>query len=192
MRELHEAFEIAGLDGRHWCLVHEPLGVSLREWQGGFEGGRVGGEVLRGVVRRILLALDFLHEEAGVIHTGNTPCLRRLTRPLTPLDIQASNILLGLSTAEPIDAFVAAEQDHPSPHKTVNSHRTIYRSRRLSVALDHPPGVPTLTDFGLAVQDAHAPHAGLIQPLLFRSPEVILKMPWDGRADIWNLGVLIS
>lgn len=52
--------------------------------------------------------------------------------------------------------------------------------------------MPTLTDFGLAVHDAHAPHAGLIQPLLFRAPEVILKMPWDEKADIWNLGVLVS
>ena len=99
---------------------------------------------------------------------------------------------MGLSTAEPIHEFVSAEKGHHSAHKTVNPRRTVYRSRRLSVALDRPPGVPTLTDFGLAVQDAHAPHAGLIQPLLFRAPEVILKMPWDGRADIWNLGVLVS
>ncbi|KFY75983.1 hypothetical protein V498_09805 [Pseudogymnoascus sp. VKM F-4517 (FW-2822)] len=107
------------------------------------------------------------------------------------VNIQTSNIHLTLSNTAPIDAFVAAEREHHSPHKTVDSQRTIYRSRRLSVARDPAPGVPTLTDFGLAVQDAHAPHAGLIQPLMFRAPEVILRMPWDGRADIWNLGVLM-
>ncbi|OBT44961.1 CMGC/SRPK protein kinase [Pseudogymnoascus sp. WSF 3629] len=175
VRNLQEAFEISGPDGKHWCLVHQPLGVSLQEWQGGFEGGRLRGEVLRGVVRCLLLALEFLHEEAGVIHT----------------DIQASNILLTLPTSTPIHAFVAAEHSHPSPHKTVNSHRTIYRSRRLSVALDQTPGVPTLTDFGNAVRDANRLHAGLIQPLMCRAPEVILRMPWDGRADVWNLGVLM-
>ncbi|KFZ08765.1 hypothetical protein V501_05826, partial [Pseudogymnoascus sp. VKM F-4519 (FW-2642)] len=105
--------------------------------------------------------------------------------------IQAANILLTLPTTTPIHAFLAAEQSHPSPHKTVNLHRTIYRSRRLSVSLDPQPGVPTLTDFGNAVRDAHRPHAGLIQPLMCRAPEVILRMPWDVRADVWNLGVLM-
>ncbi|OBT61692.1 CMGC/SRPK protein kinase [Pseudogymnoascus sp. 23342-1-I1] len=175
VRELREAFEIQGPEGRHWCLVHPVLGLSVQEWLEGFEGGRVPVGVMKGLVRCLLEALDFLHEEAGVIHT----------------DIQASNIHLALSSTSPIDSFVAAEKDHPSPHKTVDSQRTIYRSRRLSVALDPEPGVPTLTDFGLAVRDAHVPHAGLIQPLLFRAPEVILRMPWDWRADVWNLGVLM-
>lgn len=42
------------------------------------------------------------------------------------------------------------------------------------------------------MRDAHRPHAGLIQPLMCRAPEVILRMPWDERADVWNLGVLVS
>ncbi|OBT85686.1 CMGC/SRPK protein kinase [Pseudogymnoascus sp. 03VT05] len=182
VRNLHEAFEIEGPDGKHWCLVHAPLGLSLQEWQRGFEGGKLTVGVLRGLVRSLLLALEFLHEEAGVIHT----------------DIQASNILLSLPTLTPILSFVTAETSHPSPHKTVTSHRTIYRSRRLSVSpsLDQtpgevPPGVPTLTDFGNAVRDAKTLHAGLIQPLMCRAPEVILRMPWDGGADVWNLGVLM-
>ncbi|ELR03374.1 hypothetical protein VC83_01688 [Pseudogymnoascus destructans] len=175
VRELQESFGIEGPDGKHWCLVHQPLGVSLQEWQRGLPEGRLTGVVLRGVVRSLLQALDFLHEEAGVIHT----------------DIQASNILLTLTTPSPIRTFIAAEQEHPSPHKTVDQYRTIYRSRRLSVSLDLPPGVATLTDFGNAVQNAHKPHAGLIQPLMCRAPEVVLRMPWDGRADVWNLGVLM-
>jgi serine/threonine protein kinase len=131
------------------------------------------------------------------------PPFRRLAN--TTLDIQATNILLTLPTTHPLDEFAEVENSHPSAHKTVDDRRTIYRSRRLSLSspselnsqdsldsVDKPPGVPTLTDFGLAVQNAHAPHAGVIQPLMFRAPEVILRMPWDGRADIWNLGVLVS
>ncbi|KFX99303.1 hypothetical protein V490_01849 [Pseudogymnoascus sp. VKM F-3557] len=188
VRRLHEAFELDGPDGKHWCLVHPPLGVSMREWQETFPGQAFPVEILRGLVRSLLLALDCLHEEGGVIHT----------------DIQATNILLTLPTTHPLDEFAEVENSHPSAHKTVDDRRTIYRSRRLSLSspselnsqdsldsIDKPPGVPTLTDFGLAVQDAHAPHAGVIQPLMFRAPEVILRMPWDGRADIWNLGVLM-
>lgn len=74
VRELREAFEIQGPDGGHWCLVHPVLGVSVSEWLEGFEGGKVPVGVMRGLVRSLLQALDFLHEEAGVIHTG-TPTL---------------------------------------------------------------------------------------------------------------------
>lgn len=73
VRRLHEAFELEGPDGKHWCLVHPPLGVSVQEWQESFEGRRYPVGVLKGLVRSLLLALEFLHEEAGVIHTGTPP-----------------------------------------------------------------------------------------------------------------------
>lgn len=31
-----------------------------------------------------------------------------------------------------------------------------------------------------------------IQPQMLRAPEVILGASWDFRADIWNVGVLVS
>jgi serine/threonine protein kinase len=32
----------------------------------------------------------------------------------------------------------------------------------------------------------------LIEPVVLRSPEVLLKAPWDTSTDLWNLGALIS
>lgn len=32
---------------------------------------------------------------------------------------------------------------------------------------------------------------GVIQPLAYRTLEVILRLPWDSAADIWNLGALV-
>lgn len=72
VRTLHEAFELDGPDGKHWCLVHPPLGVSMREWQEMFPEKRYPVELLKVLVRSLLLALDCLHEEGGVIHTGTT------------------------------------------------------------------------------------------------------------------------
>ncbi|KAH0365232.1 kinase-like protein, partial [Aureobasidium melanogenum] len=46
-----------------------------------------------------------------------------------------------------------------------------------------------LTDFGETRTQAED-WRGLIQPDPFRSPEVILKMPWTPKTDIWNLGVM--
>ncbi|KFY09136.1 hypothetical protein V492_05586, partial [Pseudogymnoascus sp. VKM F-4246] len=105
IRNLHEAFELEGPEGgrKHWCLVHAPLGISLRDYQDTFPGSKYPVGVLKGVVRRLLHALDFLHREAAVIHT----------------DIQPSNVLLALPRAEggeeAIRAFVDAERENPAP-----------------------------------------------------------------------------
>ncbi|KFY31328.1 hypothetical protein V494_07969, partial [Pseudogymnoascus sp. VKM F-4513 (FW-928)] len=109
IRNLHEAFELEGPEEggarrKHWCLVHAPLGISLRDYQDTFPGSRYPVGVLKGVVRRLLHALDFLHREAAVIHT----------------DIQPSNVLLALPPRteggeEAIRAFVDAERENPAP-----------------------------------------------------------------------------
>jgi serine/threonine-protein kinase SRPK3 len=71
IRELLDSFEISGLHGRHVCLVHEPLGVTLDEVRD-FTKNRVFDEdLVRQTVRPILTGLEFLHKEAQVIHTGN-------------------------------------------------------------------------------------------------------------------------
>lgn len=49
--------------------------------------------------------------------------------------------------------------------------------------------MPILTDFGEArLGDMHE---GLIQPDIYRAPEVILGMSWTSKVDIWNVGVLV-
>jgi hypothetical protein len=34
-------------------------------------------------------------------------------------------------------------------------------------------------------------HEGFIQPEVYRAPEVMLCMPWNSAADIWNVGVMV-
>jgi serine/threonine-protein kinase SRPK3 len=71
-RELLDSFEISGPHGRHVCLVHEPLGVTLDEVRD-FTKNRVFDEdLVRQIFRPILTGLKFLHEEAQVIHTGKS------------------------------------------------------------------------------------------------------------------------
>lgn len=49
--------------------------------------------------------------------------------------------------------------------------------------------MPILSDFG----DARIGevHNGLIQPDIYRAPEVMLGMSWTAKVDIWNVGVLV-
>jgi non-specific serine/threonine protein kinase len=67
---LLDSFEISGPDGQHVCLVHQPLGMSLHDLQMQARGKIFSKEVLRVSIRQLLAALDFLHKDAHVIHTG--------------------------------------------------------------------------------------------------------------------------
>lgn len=50
--------------------------------------------------------------------------------------------------------------------------------------------MPILSDFGDArIGDVHE---GLIQPDIYRAPEVILGKKWTSKVDIWNVGTLVS
>lgn len=49
--------------------------------------------------------------------------------------------------------------------------------------------MPLLSDFGEA--RIGEVHNGLVQPDIYRAPEVILGMSWTAKVDIWNVGVLV-
>lgn len=53
------------------------------------------------------------------------------------------------------------------------------------MALPERLGRPILCDLGEA-RISQDPHAGILQPLPYHAPEVILGLPWSYSADIWN------
>lgn len=70
VRELLDSFEVAGPDGCHRCLVHPPLWESVLTFLYRNPVRRLPAPVLAVVLRRLFLALDFLHTECKIIHTG--------------------------------------------------------------------------------------------------------------------------
>ena len=70
IRQLLGHFHIDGPHGRHACLVHQPLGLSLYNYMFFLPGRVMGFESLRACLRQLIATLDFLHTEARVIHTG--------------------------------------------------------------------------------------------------------------------------
>ncbi|KZF26973.1 protein kinase [Xylona heveae TC161] len=69
IRKLIDSFEIIGPHGRHRCLVHQPLGMSLEELKMYTRDKVFSKDLLKIALRELLIALDFLHSEAQVIHT---------------------------------------------------------------------------------------------------------------------------
>lgn len=73
--------------------------------------------VLAVTLRRLFLALDFLHKECQIIHT----------------DIKADNIMFGIEEDTVFTAFEEQEPLHPSPRKLVEGEegRAVYLLRQL-------------------------------------------------------------
>lgn len=83
VRSTRDHFEIESVDesSYHQYLVHEPLAMTLFELRNRVAGKVLLENLLKPTLIHILLALDFLHTEAGVIYTGENSCISQLAVP---------------------------------------------------------------------------------------------------------------
>ena len=72
VRELLDDFEISDGTRQYQCLIQAPLSATLESLQLIFPGQAMPINLLKITLTRLLLALDFLHGEAKVIHTGTS------------------------------------------------------------------------------------------------------------------------
>ena len=71
VRSLLDVFRLKGPDGEHQCLVHPPLFETIGTFLArNPEVGRLPDLMLAVVLHRLFRALDYLHNECGIIHTG--------------------------------------------------------------------------------------------------------------------------
>lgn len=72
IRNVVDSFELERPDGsHHHCLAYEPLQITLFDFQR--LGGNTKGlpeQLVKGALRHLLQALDFLHTEANIAHCG--------------------------------------------------------------------------------------------------------------------------
>jgi serine/threonine-protein kinase SRPK3 len=182
-------------------MVHKPLGLRISDFQALIPGGKLPQDILKLTLKHVLLALEFLHSECHLAHTGKLPNYYSLFLSSLGLylslrvevsdhfpDIQAKNILMGIDDENVLTEFEEAEVRDPSPCK-VDGDRVIYTSRQMRVR--GSAGRPVLCNFGEA-RIGDGKFTEDIQPFLYRAPEVILRKPCDKKVDIWNLGVLVS
>lgn len=67
---LLEQFNHSGPNGDHVCLVFDVLGHHLGFQAAQHEDGKLPIKAVKQITRQLLLGLDFLHRECGIIHTG--------------------------------------------------------------------------------------------------------------------------
>ncbi|KAF1355821.1 non-specific serine/threonine protein kinase [Lizonia empirigonia] len=167
IRGLYGEFELNGPTGKHLCLVHPPMHMTIRQLQYQNSAHKLNVPLLKWTLANMLKALSFLHDETKVVHT----------------DINLANIMLTVADETILEDFEKAEAENPSPSKVIDDTRTIYRSRKLRLPTGALWGQPVLCDFGEA--RIGGSHSGLIQPELYRAPEILFEMEWDSK--VWDL-----
>mmetsp|Transcript_20798 Transcript_20798/g.44423 ORF Transcript_20798/g.44423 Transcript_20798/m.44423 type:complete len:500 (+) Transcript_20798:704-2203(+) len=153
--------------GPHFCLVFEPLGVSLYDFlkNNFFRGFWM--QDLQSFAKQSMQALQFLHEGLRLAHT----------------DLKPENILLQTQDPPVVANF---------PRFDEWRDRRIAGGTPWEVG---PYVRPTSTrikiiDFGNATyEDEH--HSSLINTRQYRSPEVLLGVGWDERSDLWSIGCIL-
>lgn len=191
VRSLLDSFDLTGPEDRHRCLVHPPLWESVLAFLNRNPIRRLPVPILAVTLHRLFLALDYLHTECKIIHTGTYSY--HLHHTLTfhllndPLDIKADNLMFGIDDDSVFRDFEEKELQDPCPRKELDG-RTIYTSRDL--AIPRNIGAPILCDFSSAVL-GDRDHSEDIQPNIYRAPEVILEIPWTYSVDVWNAGCVV-
>jgi hypothetical protein len=91
IRSLLDSFDVDGLEEPHRCLVHPPLGDNLSTFLRRNPVRRLPKPILAFVLYRLFLALDYLHRECQIIHTGSATFLLPIEVPETSIPMLTCN-----------------------------------------------------------------------------------------------------
>lgn len=178
VRRLRDEFSFKKNETLYHGLVFDPCLCSLRDFRLIKAPHRALPPLfVKPVIRQVLYHLDYLHNDAKLIHT----------------DINDGNIFFAFDRGDRERLLEAAEQQEmlaPIPRK-VDGDRVIYRSRSLLPEERVYPGPVMLGDFGSArAKDDYDPFEP-VSPSQYRAPEIIFRVPWDEKVDIWCLGMML-
>ncbi|ORY05622.1 kinase-like protein [Basidiobolus meristosporus CBS 931.73] len=71
--ELLDNFKHLGPNGTHVCMVFEVLGENLLSLIKRHDHNGIPADIVREITRQVLMGLDYLHRECGIIHTDLKP-----------------------------------------------------------------------------------------------------------------------
>ncbi|EER37888.1 protein kinase [Histoplasma capsulatum H143] len=180
IRKCLSSFEIQGK--KHTCIVHEALGMTMEHILLNYVPDRAFRiEEIKMFILEVLIGLDFLHTEARIIHTdsGINVCIIE--------DLQLKNLLIPVGNPYFFEEFVEGECNDPAERKILKD-RIIYNTRHFSQDLK---GLPRICDFGEArFADGDFELNDDIMPDVYRAPEVVMRMAWNNKVDIWSVAMV--
>ncbi|KIW48000.1 hypothetical protein, variant [Exophiala oligosperma] len=124
---LLDSFEHKGPNGVHVCMVFEVLGENLLGLIKRWNHRGIPMPLVKQITKQVLLGLDYLHRECGIIHT----------------DLKPENVLIEIGDVEQIvKAFVKDEKD-----STKDDNRNGRRRRRTLITGSQPLPSPLNASF---------------------------------------------
>ncbi|KAJ3514036.1 hypothetical protein NLJ89_g2599 [Agrocybe chaxingu] len=185
---IHDSFWTESRYGKHLCIATDVLGLNLFELPLKFQSieAHMPEIVVKRVMRDLLSALDYCHNQCQIIHT----------------DVKLSNILSSfdykLTASDPMIRCMGAHEVQVEDGSTV----IITQASGFSTLEDNALDIEgwkmlhfKLVDFGSAFMRKKSVFEEYgtqpISPPLTRSPEAFIGAPWNASTDIWSVGMTL-
>ncbi|KAI9043240.1 serine/threonine-protein kinase [Aspergillus affinis] len=136
---LLDSFEHKGPNGVHVCMVFEVLGENLLGLIKRWNHRGIPMELVKQITKQVLLGLDYLHRECGIIHT----------------DLKPENVLIEIGDVEQIvKAYV--KEESKKDHKEDNRNGRRRRRTLITGSQPLPSPLNTSFDFKHTSQNSHS------------------------------------
>ncbi|KAJ6819710.1 putative protein kinase superfamily protein [Iris pallida] len=202
---LLDHFKHAGPNGQHLCLIIEFLGDSLLRLVRHNRNRGIGLHRVRDVCRSVLVGLDYLHRELGIIHTDLKLENVLLASTIDPAkDPVRSGLTPVLERPEGVPGAGGATTSLIERKLKMRAKRAVAKissQRRVSVggaaaspeektrSLEGIDLTCKIVDFGNACW-ADKQFTNDIQTRQYRAPEVILDAGYSFSVDMWSFACI--
>lgn len=197
IRKPIDKFQLEDSAKKNTRIVYETLRETLLRFQNRMPRQRLPPPLFKGYLFILLQALDYLHTQCRLIHTGrfhSILCTKHFCFVNVEIqDLKDDNIMVTIEDESLLKAFAKYHQQHAAPRHVNESGRITYLSQDEFGPFRSSQLIPQIVDFNLCfpgLPDRRG-HPSAIQPHRYRAPEVFLGCSWSYSADIWNLGVLV-
>ncbi|PKY05724.1 kinase-like protein [Aspergillus campestris IBT 28561] len=136
---LLDSFEHKGPNGVHVCMVFEVLGENLLGLIKRWNHRGIPMPLVKQITKQVLLGLDYLHRECGIIHT----------------DLKPENVLIEIGDVEQIVKTYVKEQAKKD-HKEDNRNGRRRRRTLITGSQPLPSPLNTSFDFKHSSQNSHS------------------------------------